>query len=1667
MSGSRDNKQQGYQGYQGPSSGQTNQNQRLPFRPSAGNQGRYSAYPQYPIRPQKAYQASVAESENHEAPQEDQSQDQSYEGPSDSNAGYYANASDGGYPAEDFDEGFPPQEQYYSGNFFVATPFLYLDHQCSNCLDRFASKNKLFAHLRNTCWKHPRKPPADANATKVTTQANVAATEKSSADTDAFKESSTGQPLVIPSTSIPASGSGYAFRNYHYTVANLSWEVNGPKHEFCTDPGCTMSVMDRNFLPKHVEVKRMPSKIPIRGLGTDLHYSDEYAGQTFYLEGNLAGNTQNTPAFAKITREVHLVDNLKAGILMGADILIPEYMVMDFAKQQMTIGCCKDLITPISTRTRSAPIKRVIKSKDRLSLPPRSTTTIPVDYHGALPVDRDMLFEPKYHLPLGSGGIYAHIVDGNFSQVQASNDTDFEVVIPRKSRLGTVEELEHDGCFMVDAHHARLAAGGPSTWKRSVAKGFTAVALAAAIALPKPPAAASDASVSTAVTIDPSLERVMDNGVTIYERTEQAAGVLNHILDHFQDLFIDKGETVDIPEDQWMPIPLKPDATSKPARVYPVGQKDRDVIDATFGKLHDQGKMAWSTQPIPFSYPVFVVWRSMPDGSRKGRVVVDIRELNRVTETDTYPLPLQSDVIALYMGHAYISIVDAIGWFHQFRVQASDRHKLTVVIYRGQEQSAVALMGYKGSPPYVQRQTDAMLRPYPFTKAYMDDIIIFSHTLEEHVAHLTQTFSLFRKKRVSLSPSKSFIGYPSVTLLGQRVDGLGLSTSKEKIAAIAALDFPTNLRDLEIFLGLTGWLRQSIPRYAQRADSLQKRKLLLTRGLATGSKGPLRKRSATKVLYYEPTALEIKYFDDLKDAFASPTFLAYYDPNRVLFIDLDASKVWGLAAMIYHVKNYVGKPYTRNDIEPIMFLSKMLNAAETNYWPTELEVAGIIWVVRKVRHLIEASKQLPTIIYTDHSAAVPISRQTSLSSSSTDKLNLRLVRASQYLSQFDLVVKHKPGTSNVVPDALSRLRAATTSKHSDEGVLDALHVAEAFGLMQDATHAAAAFRSHGTTEDPAIYHATLVDMTDDFKNRLKQAYQKDENWKKIYDLLKPPAANEPQPSNERNQSPAANEDQHPTTEDPPAQRGNQDLFEEELTEETERPGICFVLRNELIYHRNGEGRLRLGVPNSMEQELFEQAHDLSSHGGFHRCYDRLSHTIYLRHLAKHLRTYIAHCPQCQLNQTKRHPPYGELVPIQAPSIPFHTIAMDFIVALALTSANHNTLLTMTCKFSKQILLVPGHDEWSAVKWAEVVLVAWLAHDWGIPRSIISDRDSRFMSQFWQEIFSRLGTKFLTATAYHPQTDGQSERTNQTVEIAMRYHLTANAETEWDQTLPFMQATINNSPSATTGAAPNEICYGFKVNNTVGMLSDLLPEDFNKLRLQRREEAEDSIAFASAMMKTRYDLVHQATTIKAGDRVYLRLHQGYKVPGITNRKLSQQRVGPFIVKRKVGQLAFDLDLPPVMRIHPVISIAQLEPKVPGIDPYGREQNHEPPPVITEDGEREYTVERLLDRRAMYGRVHYLVKWANYGNEHNVWYDVDDLQDAAEVVEQYDRRNGDLVARPTRQPTTRSTARVQVPEAQVPEAQVPEAQVPEAQAPATRAPIRPTRGSRPRGRPRGSR
>jgi len=516
-------------------------------------------------------------------------------------------------------------------------------------------------------------------------------------------------------------------------------------------------------------------------------------------------------------------------------------------------------------------------------------------------------------------------------------------------------------------------------------------------------------------------------------------------------------------------------------------------------------------------------------------------------------------------------------------------------------------------------------------------------------------------------------------------------------------------------------------------------------------RGNARKSAAGRALVDTPTQAEIEAYRHLQDVFASPTMLHHADPKRPLFVDLDASKEWGFGAHVYHVRDDdTTEAPKQKSLQPILFLSRQLTSAETRYWPTELEMAGIVWVIKKIRHLIEAASST-TIVYTDHTSAIGIVRQTSMNTTSTEKLNLRLIRASEYLQRFRIELRHKPGKANIVPDALSRLASRSYRPETDELILNAL----------------------------TAFPVNIIAVSEDFKSRVRSSYEAEARWVRIMATVV------------RNAALGENEAKLP-----------------------------YKLVDGLLYFDDveyGHG-LRLCLPAALEREVFQKAHNEMGHPGYARTHEKLTRSVYIFNMSTKLHEYLRYCPHYQLHQTPRHQPYGSLQPIYSPCRPFETITINFILALPEASTGEDYVISVTYKFSKAVTLIAGKVAWGGPQWAHRLLVRLLLLNWGLPSTIISDRDTRFIGQLWKQIMTELNVNMLYSTAYHPQTDGQSEKSNEVVEIALRYFLLTVDAHKWPVVLPQLSAALNNSTKySSTRLAPIEILYGFKIKEPLDLL----------------------------------------------------------------------------------------------------------------------------------------------------------------------------------------------------------------------------------------------------------
>jgi hypothetical protein len=381
--------------------------------------------------------------------------------------------------------------------------------------------------------------------------------------------------------------------------------------------------------------------------------------------------------------------------------------------------------------------------------------------------------------------------------------------------------------------------------------------------------------------------------------------------------------------------------------------------------------------------------------------------------------------------------------------------------------------------------------------------------------------------------------------------------------------------------------------------------------------------------------------------------------------------------------------------------------------------------------------------------------------------------------------------------------------------------------------------------------------------------------------------------------------------------------------------------------------------------------------------------------------YVKGCADCQRHKVNTRPTRAPLQPIypKAEATPFETVALDFIVKLPI-SQGFDSILTITDQgCTKAAIFIPCNEDITAEETAALYIKHVFAH-FGLLTKVISDRDPRFMSKFIQAACKVTGVKHAPSTAYHPRTDGQSERSNQWLETAIRF-ITDQKQTNWAPYLPIAQFAHNNWPSDTTRKSPFFLLMGF--NPRADWIHATSPIPKVTLHLEQLKEAR--IQARDAMVKAQQSWVKHRDTpkYKEGDLVWLegknlRINQ-------PTAKLAPRRHGPFKITQVMSNVNYRLELPTQWSIHPVFHIDLLMPYKETIM-HGPNFTRPTPELV--DGEEEYSVEKILDSRhfGRRRRLQYLVKWEGYPDAENMWVDKDDVF-ADDKVREFKTSNPDAI------------------------------------------------------------
>ncbi|KAL0556312.1 hypothetical protein IC582_004825 [Cucumis melo] len=427
-----------------------------------------------------------------------------------------------------------------------------------------------------------------------------------------------------------------------------------------------------------------------------------------------------------------------------------------------------------------------------------------------------------------------------------------------------------------------------------------------------------------------------------------------------------------------------------------------------------------------------------------------------------------------------------------------------------------------------------------------------------------------------------------------------------------------------------------------------------------------------------------------------------------------------------------------------------------------------------------------------------------------------------------------------------------------------------------------------------------------------------------------------------------------------------------------------------------ERRLCVPSDSAVKTELLSEAHSspFSMHPGSTKMYQDLKRVYWWRNMKREVAEFVSRCLVCQQVKAPRQKPAGLLQPLSIPKWKWENVSMDFITGLPRTLRGFTVIWVVVDRLTKSAHFVPGKSTYTASKWAQLYM-SEIVRLHGVPVSIVSDRDVRFTSKFWKGLQTAMGTRLDFSTAFHPQTDGQTERLNQVLEDMLRA-CALEFPGSWDSHLHLMEFAYNNSYQATIGMAPFEALYGKCCRSPVcwGEVGEqrLMGPELVQSTNEAIQKIRSRMHTAQSRQKSYVDVRRKDLEFEVGDKVFLKVAPMRGVLRFERRgKLSPRFVGPFEILERIGPVAYRLALPPSLStVHDVFNVSMLRKYVP--DP-SHVVDYEPLEI---DENLSYTEQlvKVLARevKTLRNKEIPLVKilWQNHRVEEATWEREDDMR-----------------------------------------------------------------------------
>ena len=1099
-------------------------------------------------------------------------------------------------------------------------------------------------------------------------------------------------------------------------------------------------------------------------------------------------------------------------------------------------------------------------------------------------------------------------------------------------------------------------------------------------------------------------------GSAIAEDKGDIVATIPECLEHYKKLGIgDESKAFELPEhgSDDHAIDLIDGAEPPHGPIYSLSEDELKVLKAYIDKHLANGFIRYSQSPAGAP----ILFSRKKNGGL--RLCVDYRGLNDLTVKNRYPLPLIGESLDRLSRARVFTSLDLTAAYHRLRIKKGDEWKTAFRTRYGHFEYNVLPFGLTNAPASFQGLINRILAEKLdiFVIVYLDDIVIYSANKEDHVKHVSWVLDRLLENKLFLSLEKCKWFGEEIDFLGFIVNTEGIKMQPAKVEAIRSWPAPASVNEIQQFIGLCNFYRRFIKHFGKIAEPLTS----MLKGSENRKTGRKRQRSRSHGGrlpgqpndFLTPEAYEA--FKNLRDAFMKAPVLQHFDPSKPIRVETDASDK-ALGAILC-------RPDAEGHWHPVAFISRKLIPAERNYETHDKELLAIVHSFKVWRHYLQGARH-DVLVLTDHRNLSRFMTTTSLSQ--------RQVRWAQELSRYHFKIDYRQGSKNPAdglsrrPDLmdstdvdleanrtiLSQLQESLKEGRPEEGTgsdekdVTGKRLAGSPTVKKDAAKSLVGAIAKGrrlargavttlapeTSEEWNVLMCGTSAMPDiATRNALiASAMSKDQAYHsepavELVDLIRPMLSGDAYAA----------------------------LVFQELATPTD--DLAWKVDQGVLWHQE-----RLYVPNRLRNDVIEANHDnpLAGHFGVQKTLELIQRKYYWPNpselppgqgdespgMRQAVQEYCEACSICRRSKAPRHKPHGQLQSLPVPEFKWADLTMDFVTGLPKsrdwTGTEFDSILVVVDRLTKMVHYIPCMKSIKAEDLAEI-LIREVVRLHGLPSSFVTDRGSVFTSRYWSALCYMLKIKKNLSTAFHPQTDGQTERQNSTMEQYLRAY--ANYEqSNWVENLPMAEFAYNNSRNSSTGMSPFEAMQGYSPRMSYEEHAD--PKAKSKTAVEHAKDLEDlmkvlkeNLKDAQAQQAKYHDQRRSFKQYKLGDYVWL---NGKNILTKRNKKLEWKAFGPFKIIKVIGETnpqAYRLELPKRWRIHDVFHVSLLEDAKPNKGGESTQPTYQAEDIELEEDEEAteevYEVAGFHDSQIFKrGKVpdlpysepglYYLVEWEDY-------------------------------------------------------------------------------------------